>query len=107
MKIKLLLSTMVLATSVQMSLAAHANSWAGGDDAVLGVNHDSNQARSADTPGQDEMNGLGARNSHGKNGTTPNGGTASENSGLGEGGGRSGSLGAGGMSSGEMGGHDR
>ncbi|MEY8840743.1 hypothetical protein AB9K41_17105 [Cribrihabitans sp. XS_ASV171] len=93
---KILVSAVALLATAQIAMSAHANSWAGEDTSPLGANHDSNQSRSIDTPGEDEMNGLGAHASHGKNGTTPNGGTASGNSGLGEGGGPSGSSGQGG-----------
>ncbi len=95
MTIRVIFSAAAIAAMAQTVSAAHGNSWAGGDDAPLGPNHDANQSRSIDTPGEDEMNGDGARSAHGKSGTTPNGGTASDNSGLGEGGGPGGSAAAG------------
>lgn len=46
--------------------AEHANPWAGEDDTVLAKNHDTNQARSIGTPGEDEMRGVMNRRAHGK-----------------------------------------
>ena len=62
--------------------AAHANPWANPDDNVMAKMHDTNQARSVGTPGQDEMNGQMTRSAFGKLGGTPNGGTASSNAGM-------------------------
>ncbi|MCC1491905.1 hypothetical protein [Cognatishimia sp. F0-27] len=42
--------------------AGHANPWAGPDDVVNARFHDANQARSIDTPGEDEMHGHQAGN---------------------------------------------
>ncbi|WP_146344222.1 hypothetical protein [Falsiphaeobacter marinintestinus] len=84
---------LILTTASSRAMAAHANSWADGDDSVVSANHDSNQAKSVGTPGQDEMNGAMSRSAHGKMGTTPGGGVASSNSGLGEGGGPAGAVG--------------
>lgn len=47
-------------------LAAHANPWATETDSVNSQYHDSNQARSADTPGEDEMRGVMVRAARGK-----------------------------------------
>ncbi len=86
-------SGMFLTAATNPAMAAHANPWAGDDDSVPAANHDSNQAKSVGTPGQDEMNGAMSRSAHGKMGTTPSGGVASSNSGLGEGGGPAGAVG--------------
>ncbi|MFC3614020.1 hypothetical protein ACFORG_09645 [Lutimaribacter marinistellae] len=95
MKMKLMFAVAALVAATEPVMSAHGNSWAGEGDAPVAANHDANQSRSANTPGTDEMNGFGARSAHGKNGTTPTGGTASDNSGLGEGGGPSGFSGSG------------
>lgn len=72
----------VIATPV---FAGHANPWMKDGDTVLETNHDSNQARSADTPGQDEMRGKMQQTAFGKLS-----GKASSNSGLSENGSRGG-----------------
>jgi len=51
--------------------ADHNNPWATADDVVLSKNHEANQAKSADTPGNDEMRGVMVRSAHGKLGTAP------------------------------------
>lgn len=48
------------------ALAGHANPWATEDDVVHSKNHDANQIRSVDTPGEDEMRGTLTRSAHGK-----------------------------------------
>lgn len=92
-KLTVFVTGILLTAACGQAIAAHANSWADGEDAVLSANHDENQEQSIGTPGADEMNGAMTRGAHGKNGTTPNGGIASTNSGLGTGGGASGALG--------------
>ncbi|MGI1662658.1 hypothetical protein ACRDNQ_10495 [Palleronia sp. KMU-117] len=47
-------------------LAAHANPWASEGDTVDSQFHESNQARSVDTPGEDEMRGTMIRAARGK-----------------------------------------
>jgi hypothetical protein len=58
----------LVAMTVSPALANHANPWATGDDVVLSRFHDENQARSADTPGEDEMRGKMTRSANGKTG---------------------------------------
>jgi hypothetical protein len=50
------------------ALASHANPWATDEDVVLAKNHDENQVRSIDTPGEDEMRGKMTRSANGKTG---------------------------------------
>ncbi|WP_371060302.1 hypothetical protein [Rhodosalinus sp. 5P4] len=76
--------------------ADHGNPWAGEDDTVLSKYHDANQARSADTPGEDEMRGALARNANGK--------LDADGSGRGGGGGGHGGSGNGGGDGGHGGG---
>ena len=56
----------LFAAAALPAAADHANPWATADDTVLSQFHDVNQARSADTPGEDEMNGVMERNANGK-----------------------------------------
>lgn len=60
----------VVVMTMQPALADHANPWATDDDVVLSRFHDDNQARSADTPGEDEMRGKMTRSANGKTGAT-------------------------------------
>lgn len=46
--------------------ASHANPWASDDDDVQAQYHDANQAKSVDTPGEDEMLGVMTRSANGK-----------------------------------------
>ncbi|MCA0042770.1 hypothetical protein [Celeribacter litoreus] len=62
------------------AFAYHANPWMDDDDTVLAQYHDENQAKSEDTDGEDEMNGVMVRKARGKLE-----GMASDNSGLGDG----------------------
>jgi hypothetical protein len=62
------LAATLLLSGAGQALAAHANPWAGPEDNVLGAMHDTNQARSVDTPGEDEMNGAMTRSATGKTG---------------------------------------
>ena len=57
--------------------AGHANPWADADDTVLEQFHDTNQTRSIDTPGEDEMRGVMVQKAFGKTS-----GVASDSSGL-------------------------
>ena len=61
----------VLGCLTSPALAAHANPWASESATVLSKNHDANQARSVNTPGEDEMRGAMARNARGKLGDPP------------------------------------
>ena len=54
------LGTVGLALAGTPAAAAHNNPWAGPDDAVEAQFHDDNQAESAGTPGRDEMHGMEA-----------------------------------------------
>jgi hypothetical protein len=89
--------------------AGHANPWATADDTVLARNHDDNQARSAGTPGEDEMNGAGVRSAAGKLDGRGEGAAAGQGSGnggasgFGGNGGGSGGAGAGGGAGGGAG----
>jgi hypothetical protein len=56
----------LFAAAALPAAADHANPWATADDTVLSQFHDVNQARSADTPGEDEMNGVMERTANGK-----------------------------------------
>jgi hypothetical protein len=47
-------------------LAGHANPWASEDDVVLQKNHEVNQLKSINTPGEDEMRGNMTRSAFGK-----------------------------------------
>jgi hypothetical protein len=62
--------TLSLAAALMLAasplLADHANPWATDGDTTLSRFHDSNQARSADTPGEDEMRGVMVRSARGK-----------------------------------------
>lgn len=64
----LALAVIALSGSISALEAGHANPWTDDLSEVLEKNHDSNQARSADTPGEDEMRGVMTRNAHGKTG---------------------------------------
>ena len=64
----------ILAALSGPALADHGNPWASEDDFVLSKNHDANQARSIDTPGEDEMRGKLTRSAHGKLGGRLGGG---------------------------------
>ena len=44
----------------------HANPWANENDTVLSKNHESNQLKSIDTPGEDEMRGAMVQKARGK-----------------------------------------
>ncbi|MBE1296645.1 hypothetical protein [Phycobacter azelaicus] len=98
------LTLAVWAAGAPQAFAAHANPWADEDDEVQEQFHDVNQAKSADTPGQDQMNGAMTRSAHGKLGTAADssglaGGTNSGGgvgSGGGHGGGGAGNAGGGG-----------
>lgn len=70
------------------AMAAHANPWADPEDVVQSQYHEDNQARSIDTPGEDEMKGVMTRNAHGKLGTA--GGNAQGGQGQGSGNGKGG-----------------
>jgi len=75
------IQTWALATSLvlgctHLAQASHANPWATADDTLLSKYHDENQARSVDTPGEDEMRGGMERAANGKTS-----GVASDNSG--------------------------
>ncbi len=50
--------TVAAVLSATASMAAHNNPWAEPEDSVEGKNHDTNQAYSADRPGEDEMHGV-------------------------------------------------
>jgi hypothetical protein len=56
----------ILGSLAAPAVADHANPWASDTDTVLSKNHDTNQARSADTPGEDEMRGAMKQTAHGK-----------------------------------------
>ena len=75
------------------AVASHANPWAGEDDEVNAQYHDVNQARSAGTPGQDEMKGRQVGGAVGKTGG------GAEGKGGGKSGADRGGRGAGGRSS--------
>jgi len=60
----------VVVMTMSSALADHANPWATDDDVVLSRFHDDNQARSADTPGEDEMRGKMSRSANGKTGAS-------------------------------------
>ncbi|MBS0122736.1 hypothetical protein [Thetidibacter halocola] len=51
-----------------LAMADHGNPWAQEGDTVLSQNHETNQAFSADRPGEDEMRGALTRNAFGKTG---------------------------------------
>ncbi|TCS67559.1 hypothetical protein EDD52_101661 [Primorskyibacter sedentarius] len=58
--------TAVLCLLAAPAFADHANPWAGEGDTVLSRNHDANQAKSVNTPGQDEMRGKMEQRARGK-----------------------------------------
>ncbi|ANT62291.1 hypothetical protein AYJ57_17870 [Salipiger sp. CCB-MM3] len=62
----LILGTFLVGTAVSPLYAGHANPWADGDDTLNMQYHDANQAKSLDTPGQDEMRGNMVQSAHGK-----------------------------------------
>ena len=62
----LALAVIALTGSASVLAAGHANPWADDLSEVLQKNHDTNQAKSADTPGEDEMRGVMSRNAYGK-----------------------------------------
>lgn len=64
--LKLALGLIAVAATASPAMASHANPWATDDDTVLAKNHDENQAKSIDTPGEDEMRGKLVRNAYGK-----------------------------------------
>lgn len=61
------------------AFAAHANPWADETDTVQQQYHEANQAKSVDTPGEDEMKGEMAQN------VSSNAGGGASNSGVGNG----------------------
>lgn len=68
MKTLLTTAGLLVALSLTAAEAAHNNPWATADDAVLSKNHDDNQSRSLDRPGEDEMKGV--ENSRGRDSVT-------------------------------------
>jgi hypothetical protein len=81
-----------LLAAVSPGFAAHANPWATAEDTVLSKNHDDKQARSLDTPGEDEMKGQMTRSAHGKtdDDVASGGGGVSASADAGQSGGKSG-----------------
>ncbi|MBR9891745.1 hypothetical protein GYB14_08615 [bacterium] len=78
----LALAVIALTGSASTLAAGHANPWTDDLSEVREKNHDSNQAKSADTPGEDEMRGVMSRNAHGKtSGTAAGSGSGSDGSG--------------------------
>ncbi len=73
----------ILALFSGAAFASHANPWATEDDTVLAKNHDDNQVRSVDTPGEDEMNGVMTRSARGKLDADLGGGAAQAANGAG------------------------
>lgn len=64
--------------------AEHANPWATEDDTVLAKNHDTNQGRSVDMPGADEMRGTMTKSARGKTETnSPGSGAGGGEGGIG------------------------
>jgi len=98
MLIKLTTAMAITFGFVTAALAGHANPWATADDVILERHHDTNQARSADTPGQDEMRGAMVQRARGKlegAGSDRSGGSAGRDTGKsqGNGGGKGGGHG--------------
>ena len=54
----ILLGVVFSSLAAVSALAAHNNPWAGSDDTVLAKEHDANQEKSLDTPGEDQMRGA-------------------------------------------------
>ncbi|EAU45619.1 hypothetical protein [Salipiger bermudensis] len=78
----LALAVIALTGSASTLAAGHANPWTDDLSEVREKNHDSNQAKSTDTPGEDEMRGVMSRNAHGKtSGTAAGAGSGSDGSG--------------------------
>jgi hypothetical protein len=86
--------TIMLAGAMAMlsgvALADHGNPWATEDDVVLSCYHEENQARSIDTPGEDEMRGRTVRSASGKLGGGQSGGKSAGAGRTGGGGAKSG-----------------
>ena len=66
----LTLAAALTALSFAQVIAGHANPWATEADSVLEKNHDANQAKSVNAPGEDEMRGNMAQRAWGKLGNT-------------------------------------
>jgi|TARA_R110002126_G_scaffold201876_2_gene349407 hypothetical protein len=56
----------VFALAAAPVFADHGNPWASEGDTVLSKNHETNQVKSIDTPGEDEMRGAMVQNARGK-----------------------------------------
>lgn len=95
-------NTILLAGAMAMmsgvAFADHGNPWATEDDVVLSRYHDENQARSIDTPGEDEMRGRMVQPASGKIGGERSGG---KSEGAGRNGGGGGAKSGGGQRGGE------
>ena len=61
-----LIRAAILILTAAPVFAGHANPWAGDDDTVQSKNHDANQSKSIDTPGEDEMRGRMEQTARGK-----------------------------------------
>ncbi|MGG7564997.1 hypothetical protein ACQ5SO_02395 [Rhodovulum sp. DZ06] len=86
------------------ALAGHNNPWSSDLASLNEQFHDENQARSADTPGEDEMRGVMVQNAHGKLSDVAGGrGAAQGGTGQGEAG-HGGGQGGGGQGDGGAGG---
>lgn len=101
------LGLVLLTLSTAPVWAAHGNPWAGTDDEVNAQFHDVNQAKSLNTPGEDEMHGQTNRNVSPNAGAGAAGhasaGAGSSGGGQGGGGQRNGDGGSGGQGGGGQG----